>query len=966
MADRCSNKGFYVQGVKVRSGMAVYEGRFVVTHDVTDPHTQIHHKDLPADKSVLLSFPNYGGLRLLYSQGKKNGRQGRNEFNPEGNAENPIASEHRDAYVSLALSFMALRAAESVDYEEKVLKAAVSLSGPRPRITETLKDRLGGLLERSQEPEDIREMKAAQLIPALLALKFAGEDVKEEWLDGVFNKVTHWHARVSLLAHDYLPAKADDYLLDKALSMAHAYDPAGAEMFKAYGSSPRSPEISGALRNSLVRYFAAKSVVAGMASVQLVDGYDGHTVFYADILRRIDPNLGDVKAAREEVTKLVDDERDAVWLNSRTRPAEKTLGTALAFFGLDPSGPVNLEKLSRNVDRKRAYWTERLPKDGDPADSNAADALRLIDVVARQIELLNGMVADAPRKAGSSKASTPQRPPGPSSTRNRKSVSLRELEARREELTKELIHKVVSSGVRLGQSEGAPDSENIRRALDRALRPGHRLDEEYVSMLKEAGAWDLIPEISRDYRKILDIRESRISKVHGKADDPATKSCLALKDVSEPYPREKYDTPRRPALVVDLLEEFSADSPNSRAKLDMLCECFLGFKVGAPDESGGKERLKTAQNKVDTYRRNLAHSVRAEMDFARSEGSAVGRDEERVVVTIKVKDGERADISEILADVDGKTLSEVDDTLTVTMSDEPDRVDAFLDQMKKYDVVETNRKVTPPEELIRQRHSRPGLFEEQGGLLEAVYSDFGLYSPDLSSVEKECSRPAPKEGSDEHILRESDLFVRAQFVHAALCPQDDRFLDNISKIVLSDARKGSSPKKPPTGTNYDLNKESALETVRNLETALYVMLAVTGAWQGEFASIEDSEMKFNLKWLPEEEDSLVLGDRNRATLRAMREAKLNLGSDPRRASVNCISTLKSVVYCWDRLQKNLDAAMRSPSARSPEKQKEYRDSMPVPLPDALRNAVHGMLRGNKGSSKPGKSSGRKPNRSPRA
>jgi len=957
VADRCSNKGFYVQGVKVRSGMAVYEGRFVVTHDVTDPHTQIHHKDLPADKSVLLSFPNYGGLRLLYSQAKKNGRQGRNEFNPEGNAENPIALEHRDAYVSLALGFMALRAAESVDYEDKVLKAAVSLSGPRPRITETLKDRLGALLERSQEPEDIREMKAAQLIPALLALKFAGEDVKEEWLDGVFNKVTHWHARVSLLAHDYLPSQADDYLLDKALSMAYEYDPAGAEMFKAYGSSPRSPEISGALRNSLVRYFAAKSVVAGMTSAQLVDGYDGHTVFYADILRRIDPNLGDIKAAREEVRKLVDDERDAVWLNSRKR-SEKTLGAALAFFGLDPSGPVDLEKLSRNADRKRAYWTERLPKDGDPADSSAADTLKLIDVVARQAELLHGMIA-APRKAGSSKASTPQRPPAPSPARNRKSVSLRELEARREELTKELIHKVVSSGVRLGQSEGAPDSGNIRRALDRALRPGHRLDEEYVSMLKEAGAWELIPEISRDYRKILDIQESRISKVHGKADDPATKSCLALKDVSEPYPREKYDTPRRPTLVLGLLEEFSADSPDSRAKLNMLCEHFLGFKVG------GKERLKTAQNKVDTYRRNLAHSVRAEMDFARSEGSAVGRDEERVVVKIKVKDGERAGISEILADVDGKTLSDVDDTLTVTMNDEPDRVDAFLDQMKKYDVVETNRKVTPPEELIRQRHSRPKLFEELGGIVHAAYSEFGLCSPDLSSVEKECSRPAPKEGSDEHILRESDLFVRAQFVHAALCPQDDRFLQKISSIVLSDARKGSSPKKPPTGTNYDLNKESAWETVRNLETALYMMLAVTGAWQGEFADIEDSAMKFNLKWLPEEEDSLVLGDRNRATLRAMREAKLNLGSDPRRASDNCVNTLKSVVYCWDRLQKNLNAAMQSPSARSPEKQREYRESMPVPLPDDLRTAVLGMFRGNKGSSKRGKSSGRKPNRSPR-
>lgn len=958
MTDRCSNKGFYVQGVKVRSGMAVYEGRFVVTGDVTDPNTQIHHKDLPADKLVPLSFPDYGGLRLLYSQGKKNGRQGRNEFNPEGNAENPIALEHRDAYVSLALGFMALRAAESADYEDRVLKAAVGLSGPRPRITETLKNRLGDLLERSQEPEDIREMKAAQLIPALLALKFAGEDVKEEWLDGVFNKVTHWHARVSLLAHDYLPSQADDHLLDNALSMACEYDPASAETFKAYGSPPRSPETSRALRNSLVRYFAAKSVVAGMTSVQLVDGYDGHTVFYADILRRIDPNLGDIKAAREEVRKLVDDEREAVWMKSRVR-SEKTLGAALAFFGLNPAGPVDREQLSRNVDRKRAYWTERLPKDGEPDSAKAADVLKMIEV-------LNGMVTNASQKAGLSKVSTPQRPPAPSSpARNRKSVSLGDLEASRKEQIEDLISKVVTSGVRLGQSEASPDPEDIRRALDRGLRPGRRLDEEYVSMLKQAGAFGLVSGISRDYRKILDIKENRNIKVHGKPDDPATKSCLALKDVSEPYPREKYDPPRRPTLVRDLLEEFSADSPNSRAKLDMLCERFLGFKVGAPDGGGAKESLKTAQNKVDTYRRNLAHSVRAEMDFARSKGSAVGSDEERVVVTIKVKDGERAGISEILNDFDGKTLSEVDDTLTVTMGDEPDKVDAFLGQMKKYDVVETNRKVTPPEELIRSRHSRPKLFEEQGGLLEAVYSDFGLYSPDLSSVEKKCSRPAPKEGSDEHILRGSDLFVRAQFVHAALCPQDDRFLQKISSLVLSDAKKGSPSKKPPTSTNYDLNKESAWETVRNLETALYMMLAVTGAWQGEFADIQNSDMKFNLKWLPEEEDSLVLGDRNRATLRAMREAKLNLGSDPRRASDNCVNTLKSVVYCWDRLQKNLNAAMQSPSARSPEKQREYRESMPVPLPDDLRTAVLGMFRGKKRSSKRGKSSGSKPNRSPR-
>ena len=64
---------------------------------------------------------------------------------------------------------------------------------------------------------------------------------------------------------------------------------------------------------------------------------------------------------------------------------------------------------------------------------------------------------------------------------------------------------------------------------------------------------------------------------------------------------------------------------------------------------------------------------------------------ELVVVTVKAEAEERGQIAELVRIFDGKILSVGSDKLTVSVDDEPDKVDDFVNLLSKYGIVETQR-----------------------------------------------------------------------------------------------------------------------------------------------------------------------------------------------------------------------------------------------------------------------------------
>lgn len=62
-----------------------------------------------------------------------------------------------------------------------------------------------------------------------------------------------------------------------------------------------------------------------------------------------------------------------------------------------------------------------------------------------------------------------------------------------------------------------------------------------------------------------------------------------------------------------------------------------------------------------------------------------------MVVTVKAEAEERGQIAELVRIFDGKILSVGSDKLTVSMDDEPEKVDDFVNLLSKYGIVETQR-----------------------------------------------------------------------------------------------------------------------------------------------------------------------------------------------------------------------------------------------------------------------------------
>lgn len=62
-----------------------------------------------------------------------------------------------------------------------------------------------------------------------------------------------------------------------------------------------------------------------------------------------------------------------------------------------------------------------------------------------------------------------------------------------------------------------------------------------------------------------------------------------------------------------------------------------------------------------------------------------------MVVTVEAEAEERGQIAELVRIFDGKILSVGSDKLTVSMDDEPEKVDDFVNLLSKYGIVETQR-----------------------------------------------------------------------------------------------------------------------------------------------------------------------------------------------------------------------------------------------------------------------------------
>lgn len=347
---------------------------------------------------------------------------------------------------------------------------------------------------------------------------------------------------------------------------------------------------------------------------------------------------------------------------------------------------------------------------------------------------------------------------------------------------------------------------------------------------------------------------------------------LALRDVSEPRPRLKNRPPRRPTLVADTIDHLVEHQPHT------LCEDLLGVVIDpssiAPEAR--KHLLNRRRNDVEARRTNLARAIHEEARIMRTAGSLSGR------------------------------------------PDDPDD--------------ESGTRTA--EELLATRHGRPSLFDQEHGPGVRAENGFAPAAGQLTEIEQRMSRPLPAKGSEEAKLAASDLFVRAQLVHAALAPGDDRFLGDVRLVVLAGDGKGSRSR---------LTKDSAWTTVRNLEHALYTMMALTAAWRGQLSDRKDAGTPLNGNF--EDERALLLEERTRRILAEMRQGTLRLGADPERTSFACLAALKEVVWRWEKLRRELEAAMSLPQVRkSREKMTEYQESMPEYLPETLRKAVKDLPR----------------------
>lgn len=299
MAKRCANKGFYVQGIKVRSGEATYDsdkGPLKVVVAAEPGLGEIAVKDLP--DGATLRFAEHQDMRLQYVRETMHGRRGRELFDPY-----KIPQEHRDSYISVALQSMAMGASESEYYADTVMKAAISFPGKK--VSETLVTRCDTFLNPGNQ--QYSEVLGAKLLATVVGLSHQGQEVSPQWLSAKLDSITHWHGMALLLVPGTLPEAAEDELLDKVLTKIKEQNPTALTAYEL--GAARSETDRANLRSALAQYMAARPIVENLMDVE--NGSEQHANFFAAILvqtRTINSlqQAGDaLAAAKQEVLALV-------------------------------------------------------------------------------------------------------------------------------------------------------------------------------------------------------------------------------------------------------------------------------------------------------------------------------------------------------------------------------------------------------------------------------------------------------------------------------------------------------------------------------------------------------------------------------------------------------------------------------------------------------------------------------------
>lgn len=304
MAERCTKKGFYLQGVKVASGAAFYDAEggpctVVVGRDAGVG--EIAAKDLP--DGVLLRLPS-SGLSLRFVRSEMHGRIGRAKFDPSR-----FSGDDRDAYVALAVESMAFGARESADYVETVLRAAA----PGPKVAAALLARCQRVLDVGFQQYD--EVEGARLLAHLVGFARTGEAIPLDWVEKRLDGLTHWYAFAMLSSPGTLPAPVEDAMLSRALDRVRADD---AEALPGYPTGvldgSRSDVERIRLRGDLLRLMASRPTIDNQLSGR--EGRDRHREFFVDaflrsaLLAEASPQDPEIRArlraaAEEEVDSLL-------------------------------------------------------------------------------------------------------------------------------------------------------------------------------------------------------------------------------------------------------------------------------------------------------------------------------------------------------------------------------------------------------------------------------------------------------------------------------------------------------------------------------------------------------------------------------------------------------------------------------------------------------------------------------------
>lgn len=301
MTARCTNKGFYVQGIKIYSHEATYDsdkGPLKVVVAAEAGVGEISVKDLPDE--ITLRFTGHQDMQLQFVRETMHGRLGRGLFDPH-----KIPDVHRDSYISLGLKSMAMGAKESEQYAHTVLRAAVSFPGKK--TNEILTSRCDNFLNPTSQQYD--EILGAKMLATVIDLSHGGQEVSPEWIKERLDNLTHWHGMAILLTPGTLSQEADDFLLDKVLIKIREQNPGALAELKDDAGKMRNETDRTNLRNALVTYMAARPTIDN-----LMDGTHGeemHVNFFAKILvqsRQTAPESCEddlLKAAKAEVTALV-------------------------------------------------------------------------------------------------------------------------------------------------------------------------------------------------------------------------------------------------------------------------------------------------------------------------------------------------------------------------------------------------------------------------------------------------------------------------------------------------------------------------------------------------------------------------------------------------------------------------------------------------------------------------------------